>query len=109
VEYVALDYLWEKVVTPLIAEAHDYAPKPVVLLAGAKPTSEAKAPSSEEADWGSRNTNPPASPAPSNSGDEIVSEDEILESELTDDDLSSGTPVGLKVVAADGSKKANTR
>src|SRR5450432_3162634 len=31
VEYVALDYLWERVVTPLIAEPHDYAPKPVVL------------------------------------------------------------------------------
>ena len=107
VEYVALDYLWEKVVTPLIAEAHDYAPKPVVLLAGAKP-SEVKAPGSDDADWGSRNTNPPASPAPSNSGDEVVSEDEILESELTDDDLSSGTPVGLRVAAADG-KKANTR
>jgi len=109
VEYVALDYLWEKVVTPLIAEAHDYAPKPVVLLAGAKANSDLKAPGSEDADWGSRNTNPPAGPASANGGDEIVSEDEILDSELTDDDLSSGTPVGLKVVAADGSKKANSR
>jgi len=107
VEYVALDYLWEKVVTPLIAEAHDYAPKPVVLLAGAKP-SDVKAAGSDDADWGSRNTNPPASPAPSHSGDEVVSEDEILDSELTEDDLSSGTPVGLRVAAADG-KKANTR
>ncbi|HKO51626.1 MAG TPA: hypothetical protein VJV79_28145 [Polyangiaceae bacterium] len=106
VEYVALDYLWEKVVTPLIAEAHDYAPKPVVLLAGGK--SELKAPSGEDADWGSRNTNPPVSPAPASSGDEIVSEDEILESELTEDDLSSGSNVGLKVAASDG-KKANTR
>jgi hypothetical protein len=37
-----------------------------------------------------------------------VSEDEILESELTEDDLTSGSSVGLKVAAADG-KKANTR
>jgi len=101
VEYVALDYLWEKVVTPLIAEAHDYAPKPVVLLAGSK-LGELKMPGSDDAEWGSRNANPPNNPAPSGSGDEIVSEDEILESELTEDDLSSGTPVGLKVAAADG-------
>ena len=106
VDYVALDYLWEKVVTPLIAEAHDYAPKPVVLLAGSKATGEVKATGGDEGDWG-RNTNPPANPAPA-SGDEIVSEDEILESELSDDDLSSGTPVGLKVAAAD-SKKATAR
>ena len=38
-----------------------------------------------------------------------MSEDEILDSELTDEDLSSGTPVGLKVVAADGSKKSDSR
>jgi hypothetical protein len=97
VDYVALDYLWEKVVTPLIAEAHDYAPKPVVLLAGAK-LGELKV--GEDTDWGSRNTNPPANPAATNSGDEIVSEDEILESELTEEDLNAGT-AGLKVAAAD--------
>jgi len=109
VEYVALDYLWEKVVTPLIAEAHDYAPKPVVLLAGSKPNSEPKSVSGEDADWGSRNTNPPANVTPpSSSDDEVVSEDEILDSELTEDDLSTGTAV-RKVAAADGGKTANSR
>jgi hypothetical protein len=97
VEYVALDYLWEKVVTPLIAEAHDYAPKPVVLLAGAKPGEVKMA--GDDTDWGARNTNPPANPTPTNSGDEIVSEDEILDSELTEDDLNAGT-AGLKVAAS---------
>jgi hypothetical protein len=105
VEYVALDYLWEKVVTPLIAEAHGYAPKPVVLLAGSK-VADVKGVDSAEGDWGSRNTNPPANPAPTAS-DEVVSEDEILESELTEEDLTSGT-ANLKVAAADG-KKATAR
>ena len=78
-----------------------------VLLAGGK-VSDVRGPDSGEGDWGSRNTNPPANPTPAASGDEIVSEDEILESELTEDDLTSGSSVGLKVAAADG-KKANTR
>ena len=86
VEHVALDYLWEKVVVPLIAEAHDYAPKPVV-LAGSKPADTKLAdskPAGEDAGWDGRSVNPPANPS-SVSEEEIVSEDEILESELTED------------------------
>ncbi|MES1177341.1 MAG: hypothetical protein ABUL62_23665 [Myxococcales bacterium] len=99
VEYVALDYLWEKVVTPLIAEAHDYAPKPVVLLAGGAKPAEVKA--SDEISWDGKSMNPPAeSSSPTVTDEEIVSEDEILESELTDDELSSNTPTGRKVASA---------
>jgi len=104
VEHVALDYLWEKVVTPLIAEAHDYAPKPV-MLAGSKP---ADAKPSEESGWGGNSLNPPPEPASrdSVSDDEIVSEDEILDSELTEDEVSTtGSAKGGKVVAAAGTKK----
>ena len=94
VEHVALDYLWEKVVTPLIAEAHDYAPKPVV-LAGAKPA-DVKAtdgkPSGDDAGWDGRSMNPPAA----TNDEEIVSEDEILESELTEDELSPSPATAKK-------------
>jgi hypothetical protein len=95
VEYVALDYLWEKVVTPLIAEAHDYAPKPVVLLAGGIKPNDSK-PGGDDISWDGKSMNPP--PAATVSEEEIVSEDEILDSELTEDDLS-GTPTGRKVAS----------
>ena len=109
VEHVPLDYLWEKVVTPLIAEAHDYAPKPVV-LAGAKPlgstdtkvnaSSDSKPLSGDDTDWERRSMSPPndATPAssPTVSDEEIVSEDEILESELTEDDVKAAAPSGSK-------------
>ena len=79
VEYVPLDYLWEKVIVPLVAEAHDYAPKPVTLT-GAK-TSDAK--SSDSGEWlAASGVKPTESSAASGAAeDEIVSEDEILESE----------------------------
>ncbi len=104
VEHVALDYLWEKVVTPLIAEAHDYAPKPVV-LAGSKPTD--SKPVGDDISWDGKSMNPPPEPASrdSVSDDEIVSEDEILDSELTEDDVStSGSSKVGKVAAADTKK-----
>lgn len=117
VEHVSLDYLWDKVVTPLIAEAHDYAPKPVVLLSGGKSNTsfalDLKPPASEEGDWGSRSLMPPAGPdaTPSSAGnvsdEEIVSEDEILDSELTDDDLSPTASPNVRKLAAGGGKKAN--
>jgi len=97
VDYVALDYLWEKVVTPLIAEAHDYAPKPVVLLAGGAKPPEAKP--NDDISWDGKSMNPPAASS-TVSDEEIVSEDEILESELTEDELSSATPTGRKVASA---------
>ena len=89
VEYVPLDYLWEKVILPLVAEAHDYAPKPV-MLAGAKPAD--TKPTGESGEWMATTPKEDASPASSNTvgEDEIVSEDEILE---TDDDMSTSPPV----------------
>ena len=111
VDHVVLDYLWDKVVTPLIAEAHDYAPKPVVLLGGVKPLPVVDTkPPVDESGWGGRSLSPPAaeeSPqsSPTVSDEEIVSEDEILENEVSDDPLSlSGTPEGGRAAAAEGKK-----
>jgi hypothetical protein len=89
VEYVPLDYLWDKVITPLVAEAHDYAPK-LVVLAGAKPpsaTDMAKPMSSgESGEWGADSLRPPASDDSALvTEDEVVSEDDIIDS---DDDIS---------------------
>ena len=75
VAHVPLDYLWEKVVVPLIAEQHDYAPKP----------GDAKPPNSTEADgsWSMRpapEAAAAAKPASSEDGD-MVGEDEIIETE----------------------------
>jgi hypothetical protein len=73
VTHVPLDYLWDKVVIPLIAQQHDYAPKP----GDAKPASEA------EGGWSMR----PAPEAVAKTGAEdgdMVGEDEIIE---TDDEV----------------------
>ena len=82
VEYVSLDYLWEKVILPLVAEAHDYAPKP---LTGAKA---ADAKPSESGEWlaasNAQSVEGTAGSSNTVGEDEIVSEDEILE---TDDEL----------------------
>jgi hypothetical protein len=90
VEHVPLDYLWERVVQKLIAEAHDYAPKPVALIGGGLAPSSVKP--SDDSDW---DKGAASEKRDSNvSDEEIVSEDEILDSELSDDDL--GTPAGGK-------------
>ncbi len=107
VEYVPLDYLWDKVIMPLVAEAHDYAPKPV-MLAGAKPPSvtDAMKPTStsESGEWGADSLRPPAASDDGANGavvseDEVVSEDDILDS---DDDVS---PM-RKAAAPNDTKKA---
>ncbi len=90
VEYVPLDYLWEKVVVPLIAEAHDYSPKPVTLT-GAKPNDTKPSGSVDEWKSGSDDSAPPSSTV---AEDEIVSEDEILDS---DDDTATSPPAGKKL------------
>jgi hypothetical protein len=89
VEHVPLDYLWERVVQKLIAEAHDYATKPVSLI-GSSATSSVKP--SDDGDWDKGTTSEKRDSSVSD--EEIVSEDEILDSELNDDDL--GTPTGAK-------------
>jgi hypothetical protein len=110
VDHVALDYLWDKVVTPLIADAHDYAPKPVVLLAVKAPLGvDSKPPGSDENGWGGRSLVPAAAAdsaplsSPTVSEEEIVSEDEILDSELTEDRASDP---GRKVAVTAGVKQA---
>jgi len=106
VEYVGLDYLWEKVITPLVAEAHDYAAKPVTLLAGEKKSAGDTKPSGVDGDWAAdsvkliEDAGPPSSSTVSE--DEIVGEDEILDND--DNLLSPGAPTGRK--AAAGDKKA---
>ena len=103
VEHVSLDYLWDKVVIPLVAEAHDYAPKPVV-LASSK-VGELKPAGTDESDWERRSLSPAAAVL-SPSSDEVVGEDEILESELTEEELSTGTPAVRKVAVMSDAKKA---
>ncbi|HEY1533440.1 MAG TPA: hypothetical protein VGF76_05465 [Polyangiaceae bacterium] len=105
VEYVPLDYLWDKVIMPLVAEAHDYAPKPV-MLAGAKLPSATDAlkltGSSESGEWGADSLRPPAGGDDANgavvSEDEVVSEDDIIDS---DDDVSP-----MRKVTPNDTKKA---
>ncbi len=104
VTHVPLDYLWEKVVVPLIAEQHDYVPKP-----GGGPKSEA------EGGW---SMSPgPESPAKANAkpagggedGD-MVGEDEIIE---TDEELRAsegGATLGVrKALGSPPNRKAQQR
>lgn len=80
VSHVPLDYLWEKVVVPLIAEAHDYAPKKGG-GEGGKPVSE------NDTDWGMSIRPEPEKkvdatpPATSGEDGDMVGEDEIIETE----------------------------
>jgi hypothetical protein len=83
VTHVPLDYLWDKVVVPLIAEQHDYAPKP-----GDTKPSEAR--SEAEGGWSLRPA-PEAVSKPSEDGD-MVGEDEIIE---TDDEVRASEHAGL--------------
>jgi len=89
--HVPLDYLWEKVVVPLIAEQHDYVPKP----GGSKPEG--------EGGW-SLNPGPETpskldlKPATSDEGD-MVGEDEIIE---TDDEVRASEAAGLGMRKAPG-------
>jgi hypothetical protein len=85
VTHVPLDYLWDKVVVPLIAEQHDYAPK----------SGDAKPPASEaEGGWSLRPASEGAAKA-SEDGD-MVGEDEIIE---TDDEVRAsegGATLGVR-------------
>jgi hypothetical protein len=100
VSHVPLDYLWDKVVVPLIAEAHDYAPK----ASDGKPA-EAKS----ESDWGDdalkRSLRPEAEKpenkdGPASEDSDLVLEDEIIE---TDEEVRASDHSGLGVRKAGGS------
>jgi hypothetical protein len=77
VTHVPLDYLWERVVVPLIAEGHDYAPKK-----DAPKPPEAEGGWSLRPDTDSSANAAPVPPAPAPVEDtEMVGEDEIIETE----------------------------
>jgi hypothetical protein len=140
VEHVALDYLWERVITPLIAEAHDYARKPITAIGAStmsglssNPTSSAPDSNSGWDDEARRSlrpadetpkteSNPQAAEPPLDklenaplsgstvSEDEIVSDDDLIASEITDEEVSSSSPPpnpSVKKITASERKKAN--
>jgi hypothetical protein len=85
VTHVPLDYLWDKVVVPLIAEQHDYAPK----------SGESKPSSEVEGGWSLRPAGEsPAKPAGNGEEGDMVGEDEIIE---TDDEARASEGGGLGV------------
>jgi hypothetical protein len=97
VTHVPLDYLWERVIVPLIAEGHDYAPK----KGEAKP---ADAKSAEgEGGWSlnpgtdsSANAAPLPAPAPAPEEGEMVAEDEIIETEEEVRASEGGVALGVR-------------
>ena len=97
--HVPLDYLWEKVVVPLIAEQHDYVAKP----GSSKPE--------VEGGW-SLNPGPDNSPKsdakPAGEDSDMVGEDEIIE---TDDEVRAsegGASLGVrKALGAPPNRKAH--
>lgn len=86
VTHVPLDYIWDKVVRPLIAEQHDYAPK-----AGGGGGGETKKSGESNDSWSLR-------PAPETKGDEgdMVGEDEIIETEEEIRASESAVPPGMR-------------
>jgi hypothetical protein len=110
VAHVPLDFLWDRVVTPLIAEAHDYVPKK-----GGGGGGEIKPPAPTEMDGGWGSLRPALDPTekndvklpPSEEGD-MVGEDEIIE---TDDEVRASEHAGLgirKAPANPPARKAQT-
>jgi len=80
VDHLPLDYLWNRVVVPLVAERHDYVARP-----GSPTRSEQPA---EEGSW-SMAPSPVASPAPGSlleaalaGGDDVVTADDIIEEDV---------------------------
>ncbi len=91
VSHVPLDYLWDKVVVPLIAEQHDYAPKAGGGSGGDAP----KLSNDSGSGWSFRpapdlgtkpEENKDAAPPSSSEDGDMVGEDEIIE---TDDEVRS--------------------
>ncbi|HEX2869935.1 MAG TPA: hypothetical protein VHP33_01740 [Polyangiaceae bacterium] len=90
VTHVPLDYLWDKVVVPLIAEQHDYAPKP----------GDAKPPTDADSSWSLRPApEATAKPATSEDGD-MVGEDEIIESDDEVRASEGGASLGVRKAPA---------
>jgi hypothetical protein len=103
VTHVPLDFLWDKVVVPLIAEQHDYVPK----KGDAKPAEVEGGWSLRPADDGSKPEiiSPPAA-VPHEEG-EMVGEDEIIETEEEVRASEGGVTLGVrKALAAPPNRKA---
>lgn len=102
VAHVPLDYLWDKVVVPLIAEAHDYAAK----SSDAKPA-EMKTAAEADGGWSLRPGDDPSQKSdvklPGDDGD-LVLEDEIIE---TDDEVRAPSEApGMRKAFGGPGKKA---
>jgi hypothetical protein len=108
--HVPLDYLWEKVVVPLIAEQHDYAPKAGEGGGGGlRPTSDSGSgwsfrPAPDFSDK-SQQPNVPPAPAVGDEGD-MVGEDEIIETEEEVRASDSTLPLGVKKAPGAPPRKA---
>jgi hypothetical protein len=101
--HVPLDYIWEKVVVPLIAEQHDYAPKK-----GEAPIVSTTGPQGVPTDGWSLRPGPESKTGSGNNDEgDLVDEDEIIE---TEDEVSApeGTSPGVRnSAAASAAKKVN--
>lgn len=105
VTHVPLDYLWDKVVIPLIAEQHDYVAKQV--LTGTIEAGQAKPTSELEGGWSLRPSGEsPTKPEDTKPEDakpedgDMVGEDEIIE---TDDEVRASERGGLGMRKGPGS------
>jgi hypothetical protein len=93
VTHVPLDFLWERVIVPLIAEAHDYAPKKGAIK-----------PNDNEGGWSLRPDSDssakfepiPAAAAVHTEDTEMVGEDEIIETEDELRDPDGSVALGVR-------------
>jgi len=99
VTHVPLDYIWDKVVRPLIAEQHDYAPK-------AGGGGEGKKSNESNDGWSMRPA--PEAETKGDKGDEgdMVGEDEIIETEEEIRASESAAPPGMRKVFGAPNRKA---
>jgi hypothetical protein len=85
VDHLPLDYLWSRVVSPLIAERHDYAPKTGAMRSDA--------PLDDSPTWS-------LAPSPTQSGDastlDITADDVVTVDDIIDEDLSPDPNKGSK-------------
>lgn len=106
VQHIPLDYIWDRVVTPLIAERHDY----VTPSAPAAPAIASWAPEADEAG----EVVVPSSPAPDSStanpadlvSDDEIMEDDVLVEETASNPASTEAAASAKKSAAESGGKA---
>jgi hypothetical protein len=102
VTHVPLDYLWERVIVPLIAQQHDYVAKP----------GEARRPSEAEGSW-SLNPGPDSStksntnPFAPHEDSDMVGEDEIIETEEEVRASDGNVGLGVRRASSPPSRKAH--